>query len=77
MSNNDYESTAEVNLDATSARRMSRGRRAGARNWTEMETDQLLDAIEQVLPTGAKQWEKVALLLHQQGGQNQASRACT
>ncbi len=52
------------------------GRKAGARNWTEGETDVLLDIIQVVLPAGSKQWEKVALQLHQQGVPNRASLAC-
>ncbi len=52
------------------------GRKAGARNWTEGETDLLLDIIQVVLPAGSKQWEKVALQLHQQGVPNRASLAC-
>ena len=52
------------------------GRKAGARNWTERETDTLLDIIQEILPTVSKQWEKVALKLHEHGIQNRVALAC-
>ncbi len=47
------------------------GRKAGAINWTEQQTDVLFDIIDKFLPTGSKQWEFVALQLHEKEFQNE------
>ena len=52
------------------------GRRVGARNWSEKESDTLLDNIQEVLPTGNRQWENVALKLYEQGIRNRPGKAC-
>lgn len=79
MSTNNSSNNNEVDVldDGPSPRGTKKGRKAGAKNWTEFETDQLLDVVEQVLPTGSKQWEKVALFLLQQYGKNRAALACS
>ncbi len=51
--------TDSENNDAQS--RSKEGRQAGIRNWSEAETDILLDIVAEIRPSGRKQWERVAL----------------
>jgi len=53
-----------------------KGRPVGAKKWTELEIDNLLDTIEDKLPTGAKHWEEVAQKLYEECGYNRNKNAC-
>lgn len=64
----DQAPTGDTNVASAAAPKKTKrrgGRPAGSRNWSESETDLLLDAVEEVLPTGSKKWDKVALLLYE------------
>eukprot|EP00565_Helicotheca_tamesis_P003650 CAMPEP_0185739232 /NCGR_PEP_ID=MMETSP1171-20130828/34929_1 /TAXON_ID=374046 /ORGANISM="Helicotheca tamensis, Strain CCMP826" /LENGTH=224 /DNA_ID=CAMNT_0028410715 /DNA_START=82 /DNA_END=753 /DNA_ORIENTATION=+ len=44
-----------------------RGRLQGAKGWSDAEVRSLLQVVEQEIPTGSKQWERVAALHYENG----------
>ena len=44
-----------------------KGRAKGSKGWRDMEYDKFLDAVEEIVPTGSKQWELVAECHYQNG----------
>jgi len=54
------EKTTKKSRSSGGVANKNRGRKKGAKKWTETEHDVLLSSIEDNLPTGKQQWEDVA-----------------
>lgn len=68
---------AAATEETASALKKKKGRKLGAKKWSEAETDYLLNCVELELPTGAKMWEQVALAhLLAYPTTNRTSEAC-
>ena len=69
-------STSEMDNNPDSAtKKKSKGRQRGAKKWTAPEYESLLDAVDDVMPTGAKLWEEVSAQMMTDGF-NRTGDAC-